>query len=85
MYFLALQRTGKPLNMSNRCLNLSLSVTRTSNSILSLSPSTTNIQAIKEQLWIVWPIFALLETHYNFITQVLIQILGRKYKQMFVK
>ena len=55
------------------------------NSLLSLSPSATNIQAIKEQLWIVWPIFALLETHYNFIAPVLIQILGRKHKQMFVK
>ena len=27
-----------------------------------------NIQAIKEQLWILWPIFTLLESHYNFIT-----------------
>ena len=27
----------------------------------------------------VWPIFALLESHYNFITLALIQILGRKY------
>ena len=41
---------------------------------------TTNIQTIKEQLWIVRPIFALLETHYNFITPALIQILRRKYK-----
>ena len=35
---------------------------------LSVQQGNTNIQAIKEQLWILWPIFALLESHYNFIT-----------------